>query len=339
MTGELMSIDASAQIDQLTTLCESARATYMLATQQRSRMAAAIVRARATRQILNACMSSPEIVAYLLAMADPEVGMVEVIGNNIENNAKVRVMALALWNGFVPGEQEFAIFKSPTGASLYLKEAGLRKMLIQLGATDVEVNAEVPIQHRIENGPTVWLVGGSASCVYKGEVFHVQWTGKGSVTLPCKMYRDKSGRETDTSDQADGIKTKARRRMLQELYRRVAAVAGVVVEDEADDEAGGNGEVTVTSAGKAALPQPKPAATPLETLTDRATTLANQVNAESGEALLRHHEAMQAATSNSELNDAWKKFETEHATNKYDGRVKGHLQSLGAAMREVLSGQ
>ena len=77
---------------------------------------------------------------------------------------------------------------------------------------------------------------------------------------------------------------------------------------------------------------------PLEALADRATTLANQVNADSGEALLRYHEKMQAATTHEQLNDAWRDFEAEQSDRKFDGRVSNHLRNLGAAMREVLSG-
>lgn len=266
MSG-LIKYDASEQIDGLTTLCDEARQAYMIAAAQRSRMAAAIVRAKATRQILNAAMSTPEIVADLLSMADPEVGMVEVVGENISNESKVRVMALALWNGFIPGQEEFAIFRAQTGASLYIKEAGYRKMLIRLGASNLRVNAGLPVQRQIKDGPTIWAVEGDATCEFDGELFHLQFCGNGAITLPCKMYRDKSGRETNSSDQVDGLKTKAVRRMLKELWRTLAAIAGVMEEEDAHDDATASPVVkrqTRAIEAKSQTVQAVPAETPLD---------------------------------------------------------------------------
>lgn len=334
--SEIITFAASSQVDALVTVCDSARGAYLTAAKQQSRMSAAVIKARAVRHVLNVATSTKEIVADLLAMADPEIGMVEIVGENISNEAKVRVMALALWNGFVPGDGEFAIFKHPTGASLYLKEPGLRKKLIFLGASDVRVLCDMPVQRQIEDGPTVWVVAGEASCVFEGELFRIQFSGPGCVKLPCKMYRDKSGRETASSDQIDAIQTKARRRMLQELYRTVAAVAGMQDDDDAGDDATGSGSLVVS--GQPRRIEAAAKTSPLDALADRATTLANQVNTESGDALLRYHEKMQAATTHEQLNDAWRDFEAEQADRKFDGRVSNHLRNLGAAMREVLSG-
>lgn len=336
MSG-LIKYDASEQIDGLTTLCDEARQAYMIAAAQRSRMAAAIVRAKATRQILNAAMSTPEIVADLLAMADPEVGMVEVVGENISNESKVRVMALALWNGFIPGQEEFAIFRSPTGANLYIKEAGYRKMLIRLGASNLRVNAGLPVQRQIKDGPTIWAVEGDATCEFDGELFHLQFAGNGAITLPCKMYRDKSGRETNSSDQVDGLKTKAVRRMLKELWRTLAAIAGVMEEEDAHDDATASPVVQRQTRAIEAKSEPVQAAPEIDII-DEVAALQVKLSPEHAKLLGDAHADIAGAVSEQQLRTVWEAINAEARQAKLDKRALELLIRIKDARKGELAG-
>ena len=336
MSG-LIKYDASEQIDGLTTLCDEARQAYMIAAAQRSRMAAAIVRAKATRQILNAAMSTPEIVADLLAMADPEVGMVEIVGDNISNESKVRVMALALWNGFIPGQEEFAIFRSPNGATLYIKEAGYRKMLIRLGASNLRVNAGLPVQRQIKDGPTIWAVEGDATCEFDGELFHLQFTGNGAITLPCKMYRDKNGRETNSSDQVDGLKTKAVRRMLKELWRTLAAIAGVMEEEDAHDDATASPVVQRQTQAIEAKSEPVQAA-PAFDIIDEVAALQVKLSPDHAKLLGDCHEDIAEAMSEVRLQDVWKEINKKIKEHRLDTRAVELLTHIKNARKGELAG-
>ena len=336
MSG-LIKYDASEQIDGLTTLCDEARQAYMIAAAQRSRMAAAIVRAKATRQILNAAMSTPEIVADLLAMADPEVGMVEVVGENISNESKVRVMALALWNGFIPGQEEFAIFRSPTGATLYIKEAGYRKILIRLGASNLRVNAGLPVQRQIKDGPTIWAVEGDATCEFNGELFHLQFAGNGAITLPCKMYRDKSGRETNSSDQVDGLKTKAVRRMLKELWRTLAAIAGVMEEEDAHDDATASPVVQRQTRAIEAKSESVQTA-PKFDIIDEVAALQVKLSPDHARLLGDGHEDIVEAMSETKLREVWQKINEKAKEHKLDTRAFELLTRIKDARKGELAG-
>ena len=94
--------------EPLVEMCRNTRQAYYEVARTRSRVTAAIVRAQALQSTLQAA-NTPEISAMLLAMSDPGIKMVEIAGEVSEPD-RVRVMALALWNGFTPGDAEFAIF-------------------------------------------------------------------------------------------------------------------------------------------------------------------------------------------------------------------------------------
>jgi hypothetical protein len=334
--SDIIKIDASSEIDTLMTTCAAAHDAYMEAARSRSAMAAAIIKAKATRQVLNAAMQTKEIVADLLAMADPEVGMVEVIGNDIAPVAKVRVMALAMWHGFVPGEQEFAIFKSATGASLYLKERGLMKVLMRLGAKHLQIQAEMPVQHKIEDGPTIWRVPGQATCEFSGEIYTLQFQGAGSIQLPCKMYRNDAGRETGTSDNIDAIMTKARRRMLQALYRTIAAEAGVQAEDDVYDETSGTGVLVrgqqprVIEAQSAAVATQRP---PEPDWANEVAVLQGELPPEQAQLLGDAHADLAQAKSSKQLRTVWEAVNMRLKEIKMDSRGVALLTQIKNARK------
>lgn len=257
----------STPVTELVTLCKTGRNAYLEAVRQRDEMQAAMIRADALLTAIEAA-NTEQVAAVLLRMAHPDAGMVEVVGEG-SNRETVRVMAMALFCGFTPGRGEFAIFHGRAKSALYLKDAGIRKLLVQQGCEPPQVSAHFPVQAQLKNGMTVWAVEGDASTVYDGKTYRVQFSGAGSVKLPCKFFKNSS----DTSDNIDGIIAKARRRMLLELMRVVQSAAGMTPEDsnEADD-AVIEGRVQVLDAG------PVGDASPLETyLRELSPELAQHV--------------------------------------------------------------
>ena len=257
----------STPVTELVTLCKTGRNAYLEAIRQRDEMQAAMIRADALLTAIDAA-NTEQVAAVLLRMAHPDAGMVEVVGEG-SNRETVRVMAMALFCGFTPGRGEFAIFHGRAKSALYLKDAGIRKLLVQQGCEPPQVSAHFPVQTQLKNGMTVWAVEGEASTVYDGKTYRVQFTGAGAVKLPCKFFKNSS----DTSDNIDGIIAKARRRMLLELMRVVQSAAGMTPEDsnEADD-AVIEGKVQVLDAG------PVEGGSPLETyLRELSPDLAQHV--------------------------------------------------------------
>ena len=257
----------STPVTELVTLCKTGRNAYLEAVRQRDEMQAAMIRADALLTAIDAA-NTEQVAAVLLRMAHPDAGMVEVVGEG-SSRETVRVMAMALFCGFTPGRGEFAIFHGRAKSALYLKDAGIRKLLVQQGCEPPQVSAHFPVQAQLKNGMTVWAVEGDASTVYDGKTYRVQFSGAGAVKLPCKFFKNSS----DTSDNIDGIIAKARRRMLLELMRVVQSAAGMTPEDsnEADD-AVIEGKVEVLDAG------PVRGASPLETyLRELSPELAQHV--------------------------------------------------------------
>lgn len=175
------------------------------------------------------------ISAYLLRFCDPKLQMVECV-NNPSDEDKVRVVALAILNGFVPGDDDFAVFAGKGGAKLYTKESGYRKLFARLnGCRNVDVNPGHPMF--VSLGTTdkkVWRVEGVASCEVAGEIHKVECLRKFAIGIP--------GYETDN---VAGIAAKARRRLLQLLWKKVVAMR---FDDHDDTE-----QASVTVAEPAAI--------------------------------------------------------------------------------------
>jgi len=236
-------LTTTTTVRELTQLCKNGRQAYLEAVQRRDEMEAAMIRADALLGAIEAAQTE-QAAAALLRMAHPDAGMVEVVGEG-SNRETVRVMAMALFCGFTPGNDEFAIFHGRVKSSLYLKAAGIKKIMLQIGCRDIHVAPGFPVQVKTNTGMTVWAVDGMASAVMGGQVFRLKFTDSEppkepdgilyfrTVKLPCKFFKNSN----DTSDQIDGIASKARRRMLLELMRLAQTAAGMTPEDsnEADD--------------------------------------------------------------------------------------------------------
>lgn len=226
--------------EPLVEMCKSTRQAYYEVARTRSRVTAAIVRAQALQNTLQAAQT-PEIAAMLLAMSDPSIKMVEMVGD-VSDPERVRIMALALWFGFTPGDAEFSIFASRNGANLYIKANGYKTLLTQLGAKEIRIQPGFPKQINFKEGGAAWIIEGTAECVYDGQRITLQFSDKGAVKVPCNLYRG----QTVSSDNIDAIGTKAERRMAKALYAVVQTAAKVAAAEDAEDDATGNADVTIT---------------------------------------------------------------------------------------------
>ena len=301
----------STPVTELVTLCRTGRNAYLEAIRQRDEMQAAMIRADALLTAIDAA-NAEQVAAVLLRMAHPDAGMVEVVGEG-SNREAVRVMAMALFCGFTPGKGEFAIFHGRAKSSLYLKDAGIRKLLVQQGCEPPQVSAHFPVQAQLKSGLTVWSVEGEASTVYDGKTYRVQFTGAGAVKLPCKFFKNSS----DTSDNIDGIIAKARRRMLLELMRVVQSAAGMTPEDsnEADD-AVIEGKVQVLDAGPV---EPVTAAAP--DFLDEVAALQVKLSPDHARLLGDGHEDIVEAMSETKLREVWQKINEKAKEHKLDTRA------------------
>jgi hypothetical protein len=298
----------STPVTELVTLCKTGRNAYLEAVRQRDEMQAAMIRADALLTAIDAA-NTEQVAAVLLRMAHPDAGMVEVVGEG-SNRETVRVMAMALFCGFTPGKGEFAIFHGRAKSALYLKDAGIRKLLVQQGCEPPQVSAHFPVQAQLKNGMTVWAVEGDASTVYDGKTYRVQFSGAGSVKLPCKFFKNSS----DTSDNIDGIIAKARRRMLLELMRVVQSAAGMVAEDSNEgDDAVIEGKVQVLDAG------PVGDASPLEAyLRELSPELAQHVR--------DHLHCLLTSETMERLEEAAADFKAAADTHKLSERIRKEMR-------------
>ena len=318
----------STPVTELVTLCKTGRNAYLEAVRQRDEMQAAMIRADALLTAIDAA-NAEQVAAVLLRMAHPDAGMVEVVGEG-SNRETVRVMAMALFCGFTPGKNEFAIFHGRAKSGLYLKDAGIRKLLVQQGCEPPQVSAHFPVQTQLKNGMTVWAVEGEASTVYDGKTYRVQFTGAGSVKLPCKFFKNSS----DTSDNIDGIIAKARRRMLLELMRVVQSAAGMTPEDsnEADD-AVIEGKVQVIDAG----PVAEPATAPAPDFSDEVAALQVKLSPEHAKLLGDAHADIAGAVSEQQLRTVWEAVNAAAREAKFDKRALDLLIRIKDAKKGELA--
>ena len=314
---------------ELVNLCKVGRSAYLEAIQRRDEMQAAMVRADGLLQAIDAARTE-QVAAVLLRMAHPDAGLVEIVGEGT-NNETVRVMAMALFCGFTPGKGEFAIFHGRAKSSLYLKDAGIRKLLVQQGCEPPQVSAHFPVQAQLKSGLTVWAVEGEASTVYDGKTYRVQFSGPGSVKLPCKFFKNSS----DSSDNIDGIIAKARRRMLLELMRVVQSAAGMVAEDSNEgDETAIEGKVQIINAGPQAVQ-----AAPAFDFLDEVAALQVKLSPEHARLLGDGREDIAEAMSEVRLQDVWKKINEKIKEHRLDTRAVELLTRIKDARKGELAGE
>lgn len=194
-------------------LIESARAG--------NRVAASFAMADARAELMES-LSDEGIRAKLLRITDPRLAMVE-LANNPTDDDRIRVCAMAILSGFVPGEDQFAVFgggKNP--GKLYTKEKGFRVLFSHLGIVPEVRTTHPEFVAFGTSGKKIWRVGGSASCMYQGREYAVDFSGDELIGIP--------GYD---SDNVAGVSAKARRRILQALWVKVSPILSSEV--DADD--------------------------------------------------------------------------------------------------------
>jgi len=287
-------------------------------------MTAAIVRSEHVASVIEAA-NQPEAAAVLMRLANPDLGMVEQVGEG-SNREIVRVMALALFAGFTPGKQEFAIFNGRTKSSLYLKDAGIRRLLVQMGCTPPEVQVGFPALMDLRPGTQVWAVDGEVSTAHNGKKYTCSFRNANTVKLPAKFFKGSN----DTSDNIDGIIAKARRRMLLELMRVVQSAAGSLAEDDSDDDATGSGEVTVIEATPAAPPAAAP------DFIDEVAALQTKLTSEHATLLGDAHVDIAGAVSQPQLRTVWEAINAAAKETKLDKRAVDLLVRIKDARKGEL---
>jgi hypothetical protein len=197
-----------------------------------------------------------QVAAMLLRFCDPELAMTEIVGN-CGDGEKIRCTGLAILSGFVPGRDEYAIFagKGNSPSKVYVKENGYRKLLGMLPGCQIgDVQVGFPQIETLDGGVEVWSVPGKADCTIDGRKIAVEATGQFAIRLPVKRSRQ----DNSVIDNVDGIAAKARRRLLQQLWRK-ASGAGMI--DDANEADGVQPhEIEVIDAGP--VPQAQPQAQP-----------------------------------------------------------------------------
>ena len=197
----------------------SAKQMWLTAIDSDEPLKIAFAESRAKRLLL-ASLKDADISAELLAFCDPELAMIEVI-QHCSDHDKVRIVAIAILTGFAPGNQEFSVYGGKT-PSLYIKEQGYRTLFARLSnCTSPDVNAGHPVWTTLGKDKQVWLVEGDASCSRGGVDHRVDCSGKFSIGIP--------GHATDN---IDSVKAKARRRLLQLLWKKVSTAS---LNDSEDD--------------------------------------------------------------------------------------------------------
>lgn len=231
---------------------DAARNELIKAAESGNRVMAAFAQADARAELLTT-LKDEQIKARLLRITSPDLNMVELV-NNPTDDDRVNICALALLSGFVPGEDQYAIFgggfdrrdnKARPG-KLYIKANGFRTLFAHLGIVPfVEVEhpefADLGVSDSKGNAKKIWRVHGKAWCVFRGQHYSVAFGESNPIGLP--------GYETDN---VAGIAAKAERRMLQSLWKLTSPV---LHGDAVDDD--GNEIVEVDSAPVAKLESPQ----------------------------------------------------------------------------------
>ncbi len=231
--GELIAKNGTVEewIDRI----DASRSQLIKAAESGNRVLAAFAQADARADLLES-LKNEAIAARLLRVTAPEIGLVE-LANNPTDEDRVRIAAIALLNGFIPGDDQYAVFGAgrdrdgrPKPGKLYIKENGFRKLFSHLGIVpQVEIGhpefADLGTKDAKGQPKKIWQVIGRAFCKYNEQDYCVAFSRTNPIGLP--------GYE---SDNVAGIAAKARRRMLQALWQLVSPVLQVEPIDDDGNE-------------------------------------------------------------------------------------------------------
>ena len=275
MANEVIKSTASQMMQSL----DSARQHWLAAVAEGNPMLMAVAEADAKATMLQQ-IRQQQVAAMLLRFCDPELAMTEIVGN-CGDGEKIRCTGLAILSGFVPGKDEYAIFagKGNSPSKVYVKENGYRKLLgILPGCQIGDVQVGFPQIETLDGGVEVWSVAGRADCTVDGRKISVEAAGQFSIRLPVKRSRQ----DSSVIDNVDGIAAKARRRLLQQLWRK--ATGSSFIDDANDADSIQPHEIEVIDAGP--VPQLQPAADPdyMQGLTEAERDIVAEWIAEFGNA-------------------------------------------------------
>jgi len=264
-------------------------------------------------------------------------GMTEMVGNVSESEA-VRCTGLAILSGFMPGRDEYAIFaQRGQAAKVYVKENGYRKWLGMIpGCTIGDVKVGYPQIQQLDGKVEVWAVSGEADCTVSGKRVSVEAKGEFAVRLPVKRSRESK----DVIDNVDGIAAKARRRLLQMLWRKVSGSAFIDDANEADHE--NPDPETVIVVESAPQPKPQPALPPQEPAPqswgEEASQIAAKVSQKSSEIMDAFYMSLGDCKTLEELQKEWQALQAVAKTDKPDQRVMQFLARFKDHLKSQLGG-
>jgi hypothetical protein len=267
-------------------------------------------------------------------------GMTEMVGNVSESEA-VRCTGLAILSGFMPGRDEYAIFaQKGAPAKVYVKEPGYRKLLSMIpGCVMGDVKVGYPQIQQLDQNIEAWAVNGFANCRLNGALIEIRAEGEYAVRLPVKRSREYK----DVVDNIDGIAAKARRRLVQMLWRKVTGSSFVDDANEADHE--NPDPETVIVVESTPQPKPQPALPPQEPAPqswgEEATQLGRKVGEVSQRFLDDFYLLIGECKDVEELRILYKQMQTAEKSQtegKIDQRVMQFLQRYATTRSKELGG-
>jgi hypothetical protein len=190
--GELIAKDGTIEgwIERI----DHSRGELIRAAETGNRVHAAFAQADARADLIES-IKNEAIAAKLLRITSPEIGLVE-LANNPTDDDRVRIAAIALLNGFVPGDDQYAIFgggrdrdNKPKPGKLYIKENGFRKLFSHLGIVP-QVEVGHPEFCALGTNDTkgqpkkIWQVIGRAFCTYRGQSYAVAFSKSNQSGFP-----------------------------------------------------------------------------------------------------------------------------------------------------------
>jgi len=309
---------------------DAARAGWIAAIADGNQLWMAVAEAEAKATMLQQ-IKQQQIAAALLRFCDPELQMTEIVGQ-CGDSEKIRCTGLAILSGFTPGRHEYAIFggRGNSPATVYVKEQGYRKLLSLLPDCQMgDVQVGYPRIEMLDGNVEVWAVEGRADCVVNGKQHAVEARGPFAIRLPVKRSRD-GGMVTDN---IDGIAAKARRRLLQQLWKKASGSSFVDDANDADAEAPEHVEVLDAHS------MPIPAGVdPDAHWRDEAQSIADQIGEPHGPDVVTWFELLKQCGTIEQLAKDWGEFNKHVKQSKMDPRGIQFLDRWKRHLKEYIGG-
>ena len=321
---------------EMTAALTASRNAWLEAVNSGEPFAIALAEADAKLALLEQ-IKQQHVYALLARFCVAGTGMTEMVGNVSEHEA-VRCTGLAILSGFMPGKDEYAIFaQKGAPAKVYVKEPGYRKLLSMIpGCVMGDVKVGYPQIQQLDANIEAWAVNGFANCRLNGATIEIRAEGEYAVRLPVKRSREYK----DVVDNIDGIAAKARRRLVQMLWRKVTGSSFVDDANEADHE--NPDPETVIVVESTPQPKPQPALPPQEPAPqswgEEASQIAAKVSQKSSEIMDAFYISLGDCTTIEELQKEWQSLQAVAKTDKPDQRVMQFLARFKDHRKSQLGG-